>query len=513
MTISSEIEAHIMRYFHVEKWKVGTIARQLGIHHSTVDRVLSHAGLPKVTRTDRPSILDPYLAFVIETLETFPKLTASRLYGMVRERGYTGGPDHFRHLIAHHRPRPIPEAYLRLRTLPGEQAQVDWGHFGKITMGRSERTLMAFVMVLSYSRQIFLRFYPDARMSNFLRGHQAAFEGWEGLPRVLLYDNLKSAVLERQGQAIRFNPILLEFAAHYHFEPRPVAVARGNEKGRVERAIRYVRDNFFAARVWNNLEDLNAQAKAWCWGQAAERPCPEDRSLTVRQTFELERPQLIALPDNPYPCDEREEVSVNKSPYVRFDCNDYSVPPTYTRRTLTVLASPTEVRVLDGVEEIACHTRSYDKAQQIEIPEHIEKLVQYKRQARHHRGQDRLVQAAPNSRELLTRAASRGDNLGSITSSLLRLLDRYGAAELEAAIDEALSREVPHPNAVRLSLERRRDERQQAPPLGIALPEDKRVRNIVVRAHKLGDYDGLKSSSQSTTAPPPQTDNENNHDD
>ena len=513
MAVSNEIEAQIMRYFHVEKWKVGTIARQLGIHHSTVDRVLSNAGLPKVARTECASILDPYLPFVMETLEQFPSLTASRLYGMVRERGYTGGPDHFRHLIAHHRPRPIPEAYLRLRTLPGEQAQVDWGHFGKIKMGRSERALMAFVMVLSYSRQIFLRFYPDARMSNFLRGHQAAFEGWEGLPRVLLYDNLKSAVLERQGQAIRFNPTLLEFAAHYHFEPRPVAVARGNEKGRVERSIRYIRDNFFAARVWNDLEDLNAQADAWCWGQAADRPCPEDRSLTVRQTFELERPQLMSLPDNPYPSDEREAISVGKTPYVRFDCNDYSVPPSYTRRTLTVLASTTEVRVLDGTEEIARHARSYDKAQQIENPEHIAKLLKYKRQARRHRGQDRLVQAVPNSRELLTQAASRGDNLGSITAALLRLLDRYGAAELEVAIDEALSREVPHPNAVRLSLERRRDERQQAPPLGVALPEDQRVRNIVVRAHKLGDYDRLQSNHQSTTTPPSQADDENNHDD
>jgi transposase len=92
-----------------------------------------------------------------------------------------------------------------------------------------------------------------------------------------LYDNLKSAVLERQGDAIRFHPTLLAFAAHYRFEPRPVAIARGNEKGRVERAIRYVRDNFFAARTWRDLDDLNAQAEAWCLGQAADRPCPEDR--------------------------------------------------------------------------------------------------------------------------------------------------------------------------------------------------------------------------------------------
>ncbi len=127
MAISKELEAKILRYFHVEKWRVGTIARQLGIHHGTVDRVLSQAGLPKAARAHRPSMIDPFLPFIAETLAQFPGLTASRLYAMVRERGYPGGEDHFRHLIAHHRPPPVPEAYLRLRTLPGEQGQVDWG--------------------------------------------------------------------------------------------------------------------------------------------------------------------------------------------------------------------------------------------------------------------------------------------------------------------------------------------------------------------------------------------------
>ena len=127
LAISPELEAQILRYFHVEKWVVGTIARQLGVHHATVDRVLSQAGLPRAERAHKPSLIDAYVPFVVKTLEQFPTLTASRLYAMVRERGYTGGPDHFRHLIAHYRPRPQPEAYLRLRTLPGEQSQVDWG--------------------------------------------------------------------------------------------------------------------------------------------------------------------------------------------------------------------------------------------------------------------------------------------------------------------------------------------------------------------------------------------------
>jgi transposase len=103
--------------------------------------------------------IEPYPPFILATLQKFPTLTASRLYGMVRERGHRGGPDHFRHFIACHRPRRPAEAYPRLRGLAGEEGQVDWGHFGHLTIGRAHRPLMAFVMVLSYSRQIFLQFF------------------------------------------------------------------------------------------------------------------------------------------------------------------------------------------------------------------------------------------------------------------------------------------------------------------------------------------------------------------
>ena len=156
---------------------MGTIARQLHVHHSTVRRVLAQAGLPQAGPPPRPSQIDLYLPFIRQTLETFPTLTASRLYAMARERGYRGSPDHFRHLIACHRTRPKAEAYLRLRSLPGEQAQVDWARVGHLQIGRARRPLMAFVMVLSYSRQIFLRFFLDARMESFLRGHVGAFAG------------------------------------------------------------------------------------------------------------------------------------------------------------------------------------------------------------------------------------------------------------------------------------------------------------------------------------------------
>jgi transposase len=492
MAISKEQEAEILRYHFVERWGVHTIASQLKLHHSTVDRVIAQAGMPKAERTQRASILDPYLGLIIETLEKYPRLTAERLYGMAQERGYTGGRSHFRARVAQLRPRPQTEAYLRLKTLPAEQAQVDWGHFHYLTIGKAKRPLMAFVMVLSWSRQIFLRFYLNQRMANFLHGHVAAFEAWGGIPKVLLYDNLKSAVLERQGDVIRFHPTLLALSAHYRFEPRPVALARGNEKGRVERAIRYVRDNFFAGRQWQDIDDLNAQAQAWCVGQSACRPCPEDRSLSVREAFEQEKPQLCSLPDNPYPTDEQIDVSVGKTPYIRFDLNDYSVPHTHVRRMLSVQASLTTVRILEAGEVIAQHPRSYAKAVQIEDPTHIEALLKSKHQARFHRGQDRLAHAAPSSSALLEQAAQRGQPLKTLVSSLLDLLSDYGGAEVELAITEALQQQVPHPNAVRQVLERRREQRHQPPPIAITLPDHAKA-NLVIRPASLAPYDQLNT--------------------
>lgn len=488
--ISAELEAQVVRLYHAERWRVHTIARQLGLHHTTVRRVLVHAGLAAASERRWPSKIEPYVAFLQTTLAAYPSLTAARLHEMVRQRGYVGSQSHFRHRVALYRPRPAAEAYLRLRTLRGEQGQVDWASFGKLRVGSGWRPLLAFIMVLSWSRQIYLRFFLSARMENFLRGHQGAFLAWQGCPRVLLYDNLKSAVLERHGKAIRLHPTLLALAAHYRFEPRPVAVARGNEKGRVERAVQYVRQAFFAGRTVSDLDELNAEAALWSSGLAAERRCPEDRTLSVADAFEQERPALLALPPTEFPTDERQPVHVGKTPYVRFDANDYSVPHTRVRRTLVAVADPATVRIFDGSELVATHSRSYSRGEQIEVADHIAALVNAKRHASQHRGLDRLQRAVPRTKELYALLAQRGEKLASATAALLRLLDQYGAADLECAVAEALAKDSPHPHTVRLVLER--NHQGQAPSLPLPLPDDaRRLRDYVVRPHDLDSYDAL----------------------
>lgn len=494
MALSKELEAKILRYHFVEKWRTGTIAKQLGIHHSVVDRVLAHAGLPKAERTKRVSMIDPFLPFIIKTLGDFPTLTAARLYDMAQARGYKGGPSHFRQRISELRPRPTPEAYLRLQTLPGEQAQVDWGHFGHIEIDSYKRPLMAFVMVLSWSRDIFLQFYLNQQMENFLRGHVAAFEHWQGIPRVCLYDNLKSAVLERLGDAIRFHPTLMALSGHYYFEPKAAAVARGNEKGRVERAIRYIRDNFFAGRHWTSLDDLNAQALHWCTTTSRARRCPGQQGMTVGEAFIEEQKQLQSLPEIPFNTREQVPVNAQKTPYIRFDLNDYSIPHQFVQKALLVSACLQTVRIIDGDTLIAQHQRCYGKGKQIEQEAHINALWLAKTNAKQHRGQHRLAQASSSCPELLQQAITRGHTLTSTVNALNQLLDDYGAMAFDKAIQEAMSAQSPYPQAVQQILERERDKRQQPPPISVAVPD--KVKHLQVPPGKLSNYDQLTNDSE-----------------
>ncbi|RMH21671.1 MAG: IS21 family transposase [Acidobacteria bacterium] len=490
--ISEALAAEIRRLYEVEGWRRNTIARHLGVHHGTVERALLRAGVLRSTEIRRrQSILDPFVPFVRATLERYPELPASVLYEMVRRRGYPGGPDYFRHRlrVLGLRPRKAPEAFLRLRTLPGEQAQVDWAHFGWRAVDGGRRRLLAFVMVLSYSRALYVRFFYDARLPNFLAGHVQAFDAFGGMPRTLLYDNLKSAVLERRGEAIRFHPRLLELADHYGFVPRPVAPYRGHEKGRVERAIRYLRTSFFPLRRDWSLEALNRDAPRWCRERAAARPWPQDRRRTVAQALAEERAHLLVLPAEPFPCHEHVPVKLRRTPYVRFDANRYSVPHQRVQRPLVVVADLERVRVYDGRERIAEHRRAWGKGQVVEDPRHLRDLWQSKRRARVHRGQERLLRLVPRAEELLSALARRQRHLATAVARLLYLLDTYGQDELRRAVDEALDSGSPHPETVRLILDRRGRARGQEPPMPIRLPDDPKVRDLVVTPHPLADYD------------------------
>ncbi|HVR96292.1 MAG TPA: IS21 family transposase, partial [Thermoanaerobaculia bacterium] len=487
-------ESEIRRLYYAEHWKIGTIASQLGVHGDAVRRVLSRPSGPRAPSPPRRRITDAFVPLITETLQRYPRLRSTILYRMLRERGYTGSVVQLRRLVRTLRPRS-GEVFLRLQSLPGEAAQVDWADFGAVDIGRARRRLSAFVLTLSYSRALYVEFFFDQTLANFLRGHVRAFESIGGVPRHLLTDNLRSVVLERRGEQIRFHPRYLELAGHYCFQPRPCHVARGNEKGRVERSIRYLRESFFAAYSITTLGALNESVRRWCEQVAAARRWPDDRGRTVAEVLAAdEQPRLLALPLHPLDTSDRTTVRSEKTPWVRFDKNDYSMPPHTVGLDLTLVATDTEIRLLQGAQQVAWHRRCYDQGQRITDPAHTAAVLAQKRAALGSALGSPLRVAVPQAERFLEAAFPHHRSTAVLTTHLIRLLGLYGAGALNHALAEALQRDTPTLASVEFLLEKHRRAQQRRPPLPVDLEDRPELAALHVKPHDLNDYDRLSDS-------------------
>jgi transposase len=492
MTLSPEQHARIRRLYFGEHWKVGTIVSELGVHADAVQRAIETPRFGNRVDAARPSMLDPFKPFILATLDQHPRLCSSRLLQMLQGRGYKGGIATLRRYVTTVRPASVSEGYLALETLPGEQGQVDWASCGKLRIGAALRPLLLFVMVLSFSRRIFARFFLDAQMDNFRRGHVEAFEHFGGVPRELLYDNLKSVVLDRVGEHVRFHPQVLELASHYCYAPKPCAVYRGNEKGKVERAIQYIRTSFLEARTYRDLADLNGQLQRWNAQVADARVHPTDSDKrSIRECFEQEQPCLLPLPAHSFECDRVLPKKSGKRPYLRFDGNDYSIPHGLVHKPVTLVASDTRVRVLDGSEVVADHARCFDRRQRIEDPAHLRGLIEHKRAARQLTGRDRILRVSKHADGFYAQLAQRGANIGAVTSRLLRLLDTYGAETLDQALGEALSRDAIGASAVAHLCDQLRRKQGRLAPLPPEPALAPHIANLRVVSHDLSSYDDL----------------------
>lgn len=488
MTVSCEVEVEIRRLYYAEHWKVGTIASQLSVHGEVVRRVL---GLltSEALGAERPRLVEPYEDFIAQTLKSYPGLRATRLYDMVRARGYEGGVRTLRQYVAQVRPEPKKEAFLRVESLPGEQAQVDWAHVGQVPVAGGARALWLFVQVLSWSRGMWGEFVFDTGAHSLARSLVRAAGAFGGTPRQWLFDNPKAVALERHAQTVRFHPQLLEVAGHYRVQPRVCEVRKANQKGKVERAIRYLRERFLAGRTLHSVEQANRELSAFLEQVAHARPHPVQPGRTVAQCLAEERQRLLPLPAVPAATDRVEPVAVDATAFIRLDTNSYSVPPQYAHGTLTLVADDTTVRLLDGPKEVARHARCWGRRKQVEAPEHRQALLALKRQASPSKGQDRLRQALPGVDALFSRWVEAGRNVGTLTAATLRLLDTYGPQLLNEALAEVLARGTHDPGALAAVCEQRR--RAKGQPLPLELHLGSHVPDRDVTPHSLERYDEL----------------------
>lgn len=319
-----------------------------------------------------------------------------RLFLELRDRGFVGGIASVRRYAAKIRPPRSRKAYVRIEMEPGEQAQVDWGSFGHVRVGHTRRPLSAFAMVLSWSRMLYVDFSLDQRMDTFLRMHQRALAVFGGVPKTILYDNLKSVVLHHVGSTVQFNPTFLGFAGHYLFQPVAAPVRYPEAKGRVEGAIRYLRHAFFYGRSFSDVDDLRVQAASWCREVANARVHATTRERPAERLL-VEQPRLRSLPEHPYDTDLVLPVIVSKHARVHLDTNTYSVPSQWVGQTVHLRADDTTVRVVHDGSVIAKHDRCWDRRRAIEDPAHIEKMLERRPGARPVKRRDRVAALSPDA--------------------------------------------------------------------------------------------------------------------
>ena len=487
MTVPPDTEAEIRRLYFAEHWKRGTIAAQLGLHTDVIVRVLGTFGPKPGTPRPDARVLDAYMPFIAETLERYPRLVTTRLYDMLAERGYKGSLRSLRRHVRNVRPRAKAAAILRVETLPGEQAQVDWAHVGEIAVPGGRRALWAFVLVLAHSRAAFAELVLSLDVHSLRRSLVRAGVALGGLPRQWLFDNAKTVVIERRGDAVRFHPDLLDLAGRLHVQPRLCAPHRPQEKGGVERAIRFFKERFFAARVFHSIEHGNVQLAEFIATIAHPRPHPRWPERTVAEVFDDERERLLPMPDPIPSTDLVAPIAVDSSAFVKLDTNRYSVPHAYARRALTLVADDATIRLLHGEEEVARHPRSWARNATLELPEHRAALVKEKRAARDLKGRDRLRAEIPDIEQLFERWLLAGRNLGSMVARTLGLLDAYGAPVLRGAVAEILARGTHDPGAIAILCEQHRRRRGDRPPVVLALGAHVHERDVI--PHDLGGYD------------------------
>ncbi|HEV2010525.1 MAG TPA: IS21 family transposase [Casimicrobiaceae bacterium] len=493
MTIDLSKEHEIRRLHDVEKWKRGTIVAELGVHPDVVDRVLDRGAERPLLVAPKPRIIDPYAAFIDETLKSHPRLRATRLFDMIRMRGYEGGIAQVRRHVAEVRPIPRGEVYLRSERLIGEQAQIDWAHVGSLAVTGGTRPLWVFVMLLAYSRAVWAELVYDLTVESLRRSLVRAAKFFGGVTRQWLFDNPKTVVLARHGDAVRYHPGLLEISGALRVQPRLCRPRRPTDKGGVERAVRYFRDRFFAARPIASIEDGNRQLLDFIRDIADVRPHPRFRDRTVAEVFAEEKDRLLSLPLTLPETDLVAPANVDTTAFVRFGTNLYSLPPRYARSTVTLVASDSEVRLLDAADVIAKHERSWGKHQRIEDPEHRRELLEQKRAGRIPKTKDRLLAQIAGIDALYTRWVDVGRNVGLMTARTGKLLDLYGAEVLAKAVSEVLARGLHDPGALALCCEQAR--RRAGAPIPALLELGPHVPDCDVIPHDLAAYDKKRSAS------------------
>jgi transposase len=495
------------RLYWSEHWPIGKIERHLNMGWKTIRKYLDAPAQSPVHR-DRPSKLDPFKGAVAEWLEKDPGVSAAVIEQKLRAAGYQGGHSILREYVRNMRPHLAPKrAFVRMEPLAGERFEVDWGHFGALSYSGDMRKLYAFALVDAHSRMLYVEFTHSQSFETFARCHIHAFTALGGVARQLAYDNLATAVVEHDGRLVRFLPRFLAFAREYGFFPHACNPASGWEKGKIERAIGYLRQNFWPLREFTDLHDINRQVRQWLAEVANQRLHRETRE----RPFERFKPEALRpLPIIPYDYRDSTEALVHKDLRLAFDGNRYCVHQRYVGRRLTLKADSGSVAIYDRVEEVVSYPRSWRRGQTFGADRFEKILAEDRPAARRSQAQQRLLDSLDGlcSRSLveayLRDMADTDRSLGRQISELLELIRQYSPEDVAGAIEKAAAARAFGADYIANILRQQRSPRRPQPPLRL---RDPLLNELATDPISLLEYDAfiLESGKECDDSPRTET--------
>lgn len=439
------------------------IARELRLNLKTVRKWAQREKFVKAAMPRRPSKLDPFKGEIIRLLERHD-YSARQVFQQLQERGYAGQYSILKAFVRQVRPQPRP-AFLTLHFDPGQCAQVDWGCAGWVPVGSTRRRLSFFVMVLAFSRKLYVEFTLAETLEHFLSCHQHAFEYFGGVVRQVWVDNCKVAVLSRAAGLVVFNPRYLDFAQHQAFEIRACGVGQPQEKGRVENGVGYVKKNFLHGLELADFSGINPAARYWLDGVANVRVHGQTHK-TPQELFAQEK--LKPLHPLPYDAAIVDTVRVNSQFRINVDGNRYSVPCQYASSQLTLKRYPERLLIYDQDKLVAEHVRRYDRQQDYELPDHVAPLLLQRKKARDQKLFLRFLALCPRAHEYYQQLEQRRLNPKHHVQKIVALSEHYGLEAAARAMEDAFTyqafsceyianilqqrqRPVPEPGALHLT--------------------------------------------------------------
>lgn len=493
----SELLEAALRLQFIEKKSARQISKQLKVSRNTVRRLLGRGFASPQKRATacapRDSVLDVYQETIKGILKETPEIKTPAVLERLRPLGYTGGVTILRDLLRQLRPRTDREPFLTLDFYPGAAMQVDWADFGYAIPG-CPRRVSALVMVLCYSRYLYLEFTLSQTFGTLVRALDRGMHFFGGVTMVDIFDNLKTVVY-RHGPPTIFNESFLAYSRARGFGVVACRPRRGNEKGRVERPIGFIRERFWPGRRFESLLDLNVQAMQWRDTFANNREHEATNKIPALVFLHEEQALLKPIKDIHFETDDRQSATVTKRFRVRFDRNEYSVPPRLVGQTVLLRADDDNVAIYLGPKRVAAHVRSYDIGADIEDPLHRREAIELKPRAATNTIPKELARLGDVAMDYYKVLAVGNRSLQRDTRRLVLLVELFGESATASAMSEVMATGHVGAEYVEYVLRHKRRLVPCADPLHLGNPE---LDNISFAEPDLAFYDDLIPVTKTT---------------